>query len=150
MSNTTITPGAGAVAVAGVAPALTFATNWGGATPAGQTDANSGIVKIVTWKNIPLTAAGPPAIGPPIGYNFGGWAKFYATATGTFGAAGSVQLEGSNDGVNWFKLSAAALTSAGAFGSLASTEQPLYIRPNATAGDNTTSLTVVAVVEDTV
>jgi len=71
--------------------------------------------------------------------NTSGW----FTATGTFGAGGSVQLEGSNDGTNWFKLSPAALTAAGAFAALAANECPRYIRPHVTAGDGTTAITVI-------
>lgn len=63
-------------------------------------------------------------------------------ATGTFGAGGSVQLEGSNDGTNYFKLSPAALTAAGVFAALANNEYPMFIRPNVTAGDGTTAITV--------
>ena len=64
---------------------------------------------------------------------------------GTFGAAGSVQLEGSNDGTTWFILhdpSSAALTFTAA-GLKEVLENPLYIRPNVTAGDGTTALTVI-------
>jgi hypothetical protein len=63
-------------------------------------------------------------------------------AEGTFGSGGSVQLEGSNDGTNWHKLSPDALTAAGFFSPLGQTEVPKYIRPNVTAGDGTTSITV--------
>lgn len=144
MANTTITPTVGGVTLAGVAPtvAAVFAVGFTAAT-----DVASGTVRIITWKNIPLTGGSQSA---PIGYNFGSWRSFFAQVVGTFGAVGSIQLEGSNDGVNWFKLSPAALTSAGFFAGLGVTEQPLYIRPNATAGDGTTSLTVVAVVEGTI
>ena len=62
--------------------------------------------------------------------------------TGTFGAGGSVRLEGSNDGTNWFALSPAALTAAGFFAPLGVLEYPKFIRPNVTAGDGTTALTV--------
>lgn len=66
--------------------------------------------------------------------------------TGTFGAAGSVALEGSNDGVNFVALFAdgtsstvIAVTAAG----IASTKQICaFYRGRATAGDGTTALTV--------
>lgn len=64
-------------------------------------------------------------------------------ASGTFGAGGSVQLEGSNDGTNWGKLSVAALTAVGVFAPLGNNEYPEFIRPNVTAGDGTTSITVI-------
>lgn len=72
----------------------------------------------------------------------GCWSQAWGTATGTFGVAGSVQLEGSNDGTNWFKLSPAALTAAGSF-LLAAQERPRFIRPHVTAGDGTTALIVI-------
>lgn len=90
-----------------------------------------------TWTNIPELVAGS------------GWQMrpTYRTAffqvTGTWGVGGSIQLEGSNDNANWFKLSPAALTANGIFSPLGVTEVPKYIRPNCTAGDGTTALTVV-------
>lgn len=70
--------------------------------------------------------------------------------TGTFGTGGSVNLEGSNDGTNWEILNdalgnAITLTAAGLVSVL---ENPLYVRPNVTAGDGTTSLTVTVVGRD--
>ena len=64
--------------------------------------------------------------------------------TGTFGAAGNLAWEGSNDGVNYYVLSnpqgtALNVTSAGV---QQVTEAVLYARPHVTAGDGTTSLTV--------
>lgn len=67
----------------------------------------------------------------------------FFSVTGTFGAAGSVQLEGSNDGTNFFKLSPAAVTTAGLFAALGVTEYPKFIRPHVTAGDGTTALVVI-------
>lgn len=64
--------------------------------------------------------------------------------TGTFGAGGSVSGQGSNDGTNYATLAdpqGNALTATAA-----KIEQVLecvrYLRPNVTAGDGTTSLTV--------
>lgn len=90
-----------------------------------------------TWSNIPETTVGSGWQMRP------DYRTAFFTATGTFGSGGSVQLEGSNDGVNWFKLSPAALTAAGSFAALGVTEVPKYIRPNVTAGDGTTSITVI-------
>ncbi len=66
---------------------------------------------------------------------------------GTFGAAGSVQLEGSNDGSNWHLLTdpqgndivktAADLEQV--------SELTRYIRPRCTAGDGTTALAITVV-----
>lgn len=66
--------------------------------------------------------------------------------SGTFGAGGSVTMEGSLDGgVSWFALkdianAAIAVTSAG--GIVLQSTSPLRIRPRCTAGDGTTSLVV--------
>jgi hypothetical protein len=67
--------------------------------------------------------------------------------TGTFGAAGSINIEGSNDGSNWFILrdpagAALTFTSANLKQIL---EDTRYLRPNVTAGDGTTALTVIVV-----
>jgi hypothetical protein len=70
------------------------------------------------------------------------WVTAFFQVTGTIGAAGSIQMEGSNDNVNWVKLSPAALTAVGLFAALGTNEHPKYIRPNVTAGDGTTALTV--------
>jgi hypothetical protein len=63
---------------------------------------------------------------------------------GTFGVGGTVVLQGSNDGTNWVTLndgtgSAISLTAAGLVSVL---ENPRYVRPNVTAGDGTTDITV--------
>lgn len=64
------------------------------------------------------------------------------TATGTFG--GTVVIQGSNDGTNWFTLTdqnAQSLSYTGAGGGLIA-ENPRYIRPAVTAG-TVTSVTVI-------
>ena len=71
--------------------------------------------------------------------------------TGTFGAGGSLQPEGSLDGVNWFQLkdpsnTAIAFTAAGLKAIL---EHAPFIRPHVTAGDGTTSLTCIISVRST-
>ncbi|HEY8837230.1 MAG TPA: hypothetical protein VIO16_06010 [Dehalococcoidia bacterium] len=63
--------------------------------------------------------------------------------TGTFGAGGSVAVEGSNDGVNYYALSnpqgtVIAVTTAGI---VQIEEATVFVRPHVTAGDGTTSLT---------
>lgn len=63
---------------------------------------------------------------------------------GTFGAGGSLTMQGSMDGTNWYTLTdpqGNALTKTSA-GIEMVVEAPLYIRPLVTAGDGTTSLTV--------
>ena len=86
------------------------------------------------WTGILNGDTGDSAGGP--------YSTFSAQVTGTFGAGGSIRLDGSNDGVNWFALSPTALTAAGIFGALGAAEHPRFIRPNCTAGDGTTNLTV--------
>ena len=64
---------------------------------------------------------------------------------GTFGAGGSVTIQGSNDGINWFTLTEADGTTPATYTAAALAqllENPLYVRPLVTAGDGTTSLTV--------
>lgn len=63
---------------------------------------------------------------------------------GTFGAGGTVVIEGSLDGTNWFTMnnvqgSALSFTAAGF---RAVSEASIYIRPRVTAGDGTTAITV--------
>ena len=67
--------------------------------------------------------------------------------SGTFGAGGTLVIEGSNDGTNYFTLNdlqgvALSFTSARLEGI---SEVPLWVRPKVTAGDGTTSLNVYLV-----
>lgn len=85
-------------------------------------------------------------VGAPIGANFADYADRNVSVFGTFGAGGSVAVQGSNDdGTTYHTLNdqsdnALALTAA-------KNEQiiqvPELTRPNVTAGDVTTALTVV-------
>lgn len=67
--------------------------------------------------------------------------------SGTLGVGGTVSIEGSNDGSTWHILN----DSRGEGNALTFTtldtrtilENPLFIRPNVTAGDGSTALTVV-------
>jgi hypothetical protein len=88
----------------------------------------------VTWSAVPNGNQGSAYAGD--------WLEAFFQVTGTFGVSGSVQIEGSNDGANWVKLTPAALTAAGLFAGLGVTERPRFIRPNVTAGDGSTALTV--------
>lgn len=75
-------------------------------------------------------------------------AQFMATGdrtfqvNGTFGVGGTIVLEGSLDGTNYFTLSDAGGTaiSRTAAGLKSVLESPLFIRPRVTAGDGTTNL----------
>lgn len=67
---------------------------------------------------------------------------------GTFGAGGTVIVEGTNDNVSWYQLkdatgTAISFTAAGIKQIL---ENPLAIRPRVTAGDGTTAITATLVV----
>lgn len=104
-----------------------------------QTAADPGGV-LLTWGALGNGQAGAPTPAP----SSIPWQTASFEATGTFGAAGSVQIEGSNDGVNFYKLSPAALTAAGIFASLSTMEKPRFLRPNCTAGDGTTAIVVTA------
>lgn len=81
-------------------------------------------------------------VGAPVPY--GVYPDRSIQVTGTFGAGGSVSVLGSNDGTNFVQVSnqrgtAFAMTSAG----LEQVEDVSYqIKPQVTAGDGTTSLTV--------
>ncbi|MGL5735553.1 MAG: hypothetical protein ACRCYS_11865 [Beijerinckiaceae bacterium] len=68
-----------------------------------------------------------------------------AQVTGIFGAGGTVIVEGSIDGVNWFQLRdpAGVAISFTAGGIRAVLECPPLIRPRVTAGDGTTSITAL-------
>ena len=67
--------------------------------------------------------------------------------TGTFGAGGSISVQGSNDGTNYAILKNAQGTAATftAAGIQQIVELPRYMRPLVTAGDGTTSLTATLV-----
>lgn len=101
------------------------------------TDASSGQADgvTVTWAGIINGNQGDAHGGPYLTACF--------VAAGAFGVGGSIRLEGSNDGTNWFALSPVALTAAGIFAPLGAAEHPKFIRPSVTAGDGTTAITVV-------
>lgn len=90
-----------------------------------------------TW-----TAMANGDTGAPV--EAGDYADCSVQVTGTFGAGGSVTIEGSNDGTNFVALkdpygNAMTLTSAG----LIVLQQAVkHRRPHVTAGDGTTSLVV--------
>lgn len=65
--------------------------------------------------------------------------------SGTFGAGGSVSIQGSNDGISWSILrdpAGAPLTFTTGPDLKEILENTLYVRPVVTAGDGTTSLQV--------
>ena len=95
---------------------------------------------VYTWTPLANGDSGVQILGP-------GWADRSFQIEGTFGAAGTVLVEGSNDGVNWRTLD-------DPFGVPISvttpqirelTEITYYVRPRVSAGDGTTSITVTAI-----
>lgn len=93
----------------------------------------------VNWLLIPVSTVGDP---DTLHQDF---ADRCVQVTGTFGAGGSVTIQGSNDdGTTWSTLKDAfgtALTFTSA-GIAQITELPQYIRPSVTAGDGTTAINV--------
>jgi hypothetical protein len=106
MANTTITPTIGANTLAGVAgamglalaPAQAIATATGVApslTAANTLNPGTGLP--VSWSGLAAGAAG--AATPPMA-----WRQAKFQVSGVFGAAGSLLIQGSPDGINWTAL----------------------------------------------
>jgi hypothetical protein len=104
-------------------------------------------VGVVTWGGAATGAGSTPLAhsdtGTPISLPQKSDMSFQAT--GTFGAGGSVAIEVSNDGTNFFVAkdpngTAIALTAAAPIARL--TGPWLWVRPNATGGDGTTAVVV--------
>ena len=102
-------------------------------------DTNNDDFRVVTW---PAMAVGD--IGQPV--TLVGYSDRSVQVAGTFGAAGSVTLQGSNDGVNYAPLSnpQGTVLTATAAKIQAVSELTRNFRPTVTAGDGTTSLTITA------
>lgn len=103
------------------------------------TQAFAGSATLITWASLANGDDGTPIF-------VGNYPDKSFQVKGTFGAGGSVQVEGSNDGgTTWAVLhdpQGNALAQTSAQIELIS-EQPWLIRPHVTAGDGTTSLTVM-------
>ena len=101
-----------------------------------RTDA--GNTSIITWTGLANGDTGEALISFD-------HADMSAQLQGTFGTGGSVTLQGSNDGTNWYALTdpqGNAITKTAA-GLEQVTEITKYVRPSVTAGDGTTALAVV-------
>lgn len=87
--------------------------------------------------------------GTPVG-GVGSMNDYTIQVVGTFGAAGSVAFQGSNDGVNFFVLDDVAAAPANITTQKITklAQVPMFLRPVVTAGDGTTNLSVF-VVSDT-
>jgi hypothetical protein len=111
------------------------------------TGVNEGSSQYITWAALANGDTGQPL------ENASRYADKTVQIFGTFGASGSVTLQGSNDpraitdpsNAVWFTLvdpGSNAITKTSAAGE-AILENPRFIRPTVTAGDGTTALTVV-------
>lgn len=92
----------------------------------------------LTWSGLLNSDEGAPAVIPD-------WADRTVQFTGTFGAGGTIKLQGSNDNVNYFDLTdpqGNAISKTGAALEVVE-EGPLYIKPLVSAGDGSTSLTCI-------
>jgi hypothetical protein len=96
-------------------------------------------IHVIQWT--PITFSGSD-VGAPI--QMAGSNDRSVQVHGTFGASGSVRIEGSNDGVNYYVLTDPQGNVLDV--TTAKIEQIIeitrFIRPRITAGDGTTSLTV--------
>lgn len=90
---------------------------------------------LVTWTGLLNGDDGAP-------YEGGDWGDRTVQFAGTFGAGGTIVLEGSNDGTTYFTLTDPQSTaiSKTAAGLEQVVELPRYMRPRVTAGDGSTSL----------
>ena len=96
-------------------------------------------VNITTWAAVPNGNQGLPQ-------NCASYNDKCVQVSGTLGVGGSVNIEGSNDATNWVILhdpAGAALTLTAVPALKEILENPVYIRPNVTAGDGTTAFTVI-------
>jgi hypothetical protein len=95
----------------------------------------AGTAWLFDWAGLLNTDDGSPA-------QLAGHADKTVTIHGTFGAGGSLTIEGSNDNANWFACTdpqGNAITKTAA-SMEAISENPRYLRPRVTAGDGTTNL----------
>lgn len=92
-------------------------------------------VRVCSWTGLLNGDDGDPLEMP-------GWADRSIQFEGTFGAGGTIVLEGSNNGTNWHLLTDPQGNdiSKTAADLEAVTELTRYVRPRVTAGDGATSL----------
>jgi len=99
---------------------------------------------LYTWTGLLNGDTGTPVEVP-------GHADKTAQIEGTFGAGGTCVIQGSNDGTNYQSLTdpqGNAISKTAAAIEMVE-EHTRYIRPNITAGDGTTSLTVTLMAKRT-
>lgn len=92
---------------------------------------------VAAWLALPNGEDGEPIA-------FGQYTDKSVQVSGTFGAGGSLRLEGSNDGVTWAVLTDPQGNDLNLTGPKIEmvTEATAYVRPRVTAGDGTTAITV--------
>ncbi|MBS0379012.1 MAG: hypothetical protein JSS29_11045 [Proteobacteria bacterium] len=137
MSNTTITPNAGAVGIASdpqtaavIAPATQLRNFTGGEIA-------------LVWAAMVLGAVGAAAPSPSPAA--AGLDSVCFAAEGAFGSGGTLTIQGSNDGVTWTTLTTIpAFTAPGVSQPISLRTGPKYLRPVVTAGDTTTNISVSA------
>ena len=95
------------------------------------------VAMLIAWENLQVGDSGA-------GVTFSMCADRSVQVSGTFGVGGSLSIQGSNDGVNWYTLTGLTghdLTfTTGGISMISEITQ--YIKPVITAGDGTTDLTV--------
>lgn len=98
--------------------------------------------KVYTWAPLTTTNADGEGAGYP------GSGDRAVQVSGTFGAGGTVIVEGTTDGTNWSQLRdpGGTVLSFTAAGLKAILEHVVAVRPRVTAGDGTTSITANLVV----
>lgn len=101
--------------------------------------AKDGSVIQASWTGLTFASTDD---GAPLGQP--AWGERTVQVFGTFGAGGSLAMEGSNDGTTWAPVanragSALVFTAAGIN---RIQDYPLYVRPRVTGGDGTTNLSV--------
>lgn len=107
------------------------------ASPSAPIMGYSGPTVLATW-----TALANAITGDSL--QTGNFIASSAQVSGTFGVAGSIQLEGSNDGVNWLILPDADLILAIWTQAYIKffRDSPMWLRPRVTNGDGTTALSI--------
>jgi hypothetical protein len=104
---------------------------------------------LYSWSGLLNGDTGAPA---PI---FGSQEIIVMIASGTLGAGGNILWQGSFDGLLWFSFSTkigtpATLNQTALLTPSVTQERAMYIRPNVTAGDGTTTLVAQALCRRTV
>ena len=92
---------------------------------------------IVSWAALANGDSGDPL-------QMGGSVERSVQVTGTFGAGGTIVIEGSNDGTNYATIEDSAGTALSKTAAFVEAIGPAvrYLRPRVTAGDGTTALVV--------